>query len=125
MYASALFSPVVAASFENVYVGEPRRRRHTVREPGAARYEAEGSERRTLGSISLAPDAHWAATLTIPIPDADVAFVRVERHGPLPADYRGGQEAAELSVPVGEVEAVLAMLTGLVDQARRDGVIPN
>jgi hypothetical protein len=145
MYASALprhslrscrmtFPSVVAASLEtalssaagpdDVYAEKHHRIRRAVREPGAARYEAEGSERRTLGSISVAPDAHWAATLTVPIPGERVVFIHVERHGPLPADYSGSEEAAAFSVPVAEVEALLAVLTEVTAHARRDGVLP-
>jgi len=31
-------------------------------------YEGEGSERRTLGSVSVTPNSQWMATLTVPIP---------------------------------------------------------
>ena len=136
MYASALprhslrssgmtLPPVVAASPEKVYAENHHRIRRAVREPGAARYEPEGSERRTLGSISVAPDAHWAATLTVPIPGERVAFIHVERHGPLPADYSGSEEVAAFSVPVTEIEALLAVLSGVAAHARRDGGLPS
>jgi hypothetical protein len=46
-------------------------------------FESEGSERRTLASINVAPDARWLATLTVPIPDDHVVFVELERRGTL------------------------------------------
>jgi hypothetical protein len=47
---------------------------------------------------------------------ADEARVRLQRHG------TPGQ-VVELAVPVAEVDAVLRVLQGVVDQARRDGVL--
>jgi hypothetical protein len=130
MYDAALSSPVVALSLEGRYLGAPRRVGGAVRElagsePGAPRYEAEGSERRTLGNVAVTADARWTGTVTVPIPGAHVAFIQVERIGPLPAGYRGSEEAAAFSVPVGEVDALLSMLTGLVASARSDGVLPG
>lgn len=89
-----------------------------------AAYEPEGSERRALGSIAIGPDAHWLATLTVPIPDSTVAFVQLERSGPLPLDYRGSGEAAHFSIPVAEFDALVALLTGVASQARQEGVLP-
>jgi hypothetical protein len=87
-------------------------------------YESEGSERRSLGSIPVTPVARWTATLTVPIPPRDVAFLEVEREGELPEGYRGAEERALLSVPVAEAGALIELLTGIVAQARRDGVLP-
>jgi ligand-binding SRPBCC domain-containing protein len=88
-------------------------------------YEGEGSEQRSLGSVSIPPDAQWMATLTVPIPERQVVFLEVERRGPLPAGYRGGVEAAHLFVPMGEVTALVALLTGVVAHARHDRVLPS
>jgi hypothetical protein len=93
-----------------------------VREGGDG-YEAEGSERRSVGSIATGPGAWWSATLSAPVADGGVVFVQLERHGPRPAGYRGSEEAADFSVPAGEVDALLALLAGVVAQARRDGVL--
>jgi hypothetical protein len=87
------------------------------------RYESEGSERRALGSIPVAPDARWTATLTVPIPPRSIAFLQLERRGDLPAGYLGAEESALLSLPIGETKAVIALLVGVVAQARRDGVL--
>jgi hypothetical protein len=131
MFDSALSAPVVVGlSLEGGYSRAHHRAARTVRESepsasGAPRYETEGSERRTLGTVAVAPDAQWAGTLTVPIPGAHVAFIQIERSGPLPAGYRGSEETAAFSVPVGEIDAVLAVLAGLVASARGDGVLPS
>jgi hypothetical protein len=88
-------------------------------------YESEGSEHRSLGSISIEAGARWTATLTVPIPPRSIAFLQLERRGDLPAGYLGAEESALLSLPIGETEAVIALLTGVVAQARRDGVLPG
>ena len=71
MYATESPHPALLTSLD-VYHALPLHPR-LVREPdadyragaGAPEYEPEGSERRTLGSVSVAPDAHWAATLAL------------------------------------------------------------
>jgi len=95
-----------------------------VREPNPrfGTYEPESSERRALGSIPVSADAHWNATLTVPM-TGDVAFVDLERRGELPRGYRGGEERAHLALPVRELDALVALLAGVVAQARRDGVV--
>ena len=87
------------------------------------RYEDEGSERTSTGAINLTPDTAWRATLSVPLPDADGVFLRIERTGRLPDGYRGAEESAGLSVPVKELDAVMAVLAGVIAQARRDGVV--
>jgi hypothetical protein len=91
----------------------------------ASEYESEGSERRALGSVNVASDARWTGTLTVPIGDATAAFLQVERRGTPPPRYRGSEESAAFSLPIGEADAVVALLSGLVAQARADGVLPE
>jgi hypothetical protein len=88
-------------------------------------YESEGSERRSLGSVPVGIDARWTATLTVPVPPRDIAFLQVERRGELPAGYRGAEESVLLSLPIGEANALIELLTGVVAHARRDGVLPG
>ncbi|HYM68871.1 MAG TPA: hypothetical protein VEZ44_04685 [bacterium] len=88
-------------------------------------YEAESSERRTIGSVSVTGGGWWSAALTVPITDPGAAFLHVERRGDLPAGYRGGEDAASLAMPVGEVDAVVALLVGLIRHAQADGVLPG
>lgn len=103
-------------------IEETRRR---VRER-ANEYEDGGSERRSLGAISVPGGAWWAGTLVAPTSDAgsdgDVVFLRFQRHGERPAGYLG-ETQMDLSVPRSELGAVVRLVTGLVDQARQDGVI--
>jgi hypothetical protein len=134
MYVSIVRPLAFDPSSDRTYTtGRTLRRTRILREEragydadgGYGRYEAEGSERRALGSFQVASDAWWAVTLTVPIPDRNVAFVSVERHGPPPVGYRGSEETADLSVPVGEIDALVALLVGAVAHARRDGVLPQ
>lgn len=81
-------------------------------------------EQRSLGSFAVAADARWLATLTVPISSGRVAFLHLARRGALPADYLGGEEDVAFSVPLDEVDAVLAILNGIVAQAREDRVLP-
>jgi hypothetical protein len=87
------------------------------------RYEDEGSERSASGSAIVAPDSRWTATLSVPLPAADAVFIRIERRGPLPDGYRGAEESAGFSAPIGELNTVIDALTGVIAQARRDGVL--
>jgi hypothetical protein len=104
----------------------PSRGPHLVREPtpryGA--YEPESSERRALGSIPVAPDARWDATLTVPI-SGQVAFLQLERRGELPPNYRGGEESVTLALPLTELDALMTLISGVIEQARRDGVVSS
>ena len=87
------------------------------------RYEDEGSERTSTGTVAVTSDSAWRATLSVPLPAADAVFLRIERTGRLPDGYRGAQESAALSVPVAEVDALMAALAGVIAQARKDGVL--
>ena len=86
-------------------------------EPGA--YEDEASERRSMGSVSIRRSTWWFGTLSVPISDSSSALIALERHGP---DNQVGMDA-EIVVPVAEVDALVTLLSGLRDQARRDGVL--
>lgn len=90
----------------------------------SGRYESEGSERTSIGAIHLLSGASWRATLSVPLPNEDAVFLHLERTGLLPAEYRGAEETAGLSVPIAELEVVLEVLTGVIAQARQDGVLP-
>jgi len=110
----------------------PGRPVRTVRERGVGyaagkgnpTYESEGSYQRALGSILATYDARWTASLTVPIPERDIAIVAIDRRGVLPEGYRGGDESVHLSIPPDELDALLALLAGIVDQGREDGILP-
>lgn len=91
--------------------------------PTSDRYEDEGSERVATGSVTVATDAFWRVTLSVPLPREDAVFLRIEREGPLPDGYRGAEESAGLSMPAGELDVVVRALKGVITQARRDGVL--
>ena len=83
-------------------------------------YEGEGSERVSRGAVTLPSGGRWCATLEVRMPDEQGALLTVNRSGPgagpAPSD-------ASLMIPPGEAEALLTLLTGLVAQARADGVL--
>jgi hypothetical protein len=59
----------------------------------------------------------------VPVPDLSIVFLQLRRHGAPPDGYGAGEEVADFSVPVSEVDAILTLLGGIVTQARRDGVL--
>lgn len=108
-------------------VPPPSRRLWLVREgpvpprvsPGS--YEREGSERVSRGSIALPSGARWLSVLEVPISGGPSALLTIRREGPtatLP-------DEATLALPPEEADALLALLQGLVAQARSDGVLED
>ena len=83
-------------------------------------YESEGSERVSRGAVTLPSGGRWCGTLEVRMLDEQGALLTVNRSGPgagpAPSD-------ASLMIPPGEAEALLTLLTGLVEQARADGVL--
>ena len=100
---------------------------HEVRE-WSHRYDDEGSEARSLGSVSVGAEAWWSVALSVPgrasDPARDTVLVRLERHGPPPSEGRGHGDM-ELVLPSLEIDALVTLLAGVVAQARRDGVLPT
>jgi hypothetical protein len=105
--------------------GEAAAEEH-LRQPAADHaYDDEGSQQCARGAVSVSPGRWWAGRLMVPVTNpADVAFLRIQRHGEPPTGYLG-EDSADVSVPVTEIDDVLALLVGLVAQARRDGVLPS
>jgi hypothetical protein len=94
------------------------------------RYEDEGSERVVRGAVTVAADAWWSAALVVGDEGAGAGgadegslIVQMKRHGPSPSGYRGNVEV-DLSLSRSEIDAIVVLLAGLVDQARRDGILP-
>lgn len=101
-----------------------RRDRSCVREWSGG-YEDEGSEQIARGAMAVARDGWWTAALSVPLDAARGALpvtIRLTRLGP----DAGQALAAEVLVQVTEreIDAVVALLGGIVAQARRDGVLP-
>jgi hypothetical protein len=83
-------------------------------------YESEGSERVSRGSVTLPSGGRWSAALEVRMRDDQGALLTMNRSGPgagpAPSD-------ATLMIPPGEADALLTLLTGLIEQARADGVL--
>lgn len=86
------------------------------------RYEPEHSERQVSGSVEVAPGARWMARLAVPMTGDQSLLVIIEREGPLPPGAPAVDEVA-LVIPPGEADAVVALLRGTVEHAKRDGVL--
>jgi hypothetical protein len=94
------------------------------------RYEDEGSIREARGSASVGRSAWWSVALVVQArPDelGDVggeehALVRLERHGVMPAGAAVDAQSV-LVVPSSELDTLVALLAGVIAQARRDGVL--
>ena len=90
--------------------------------PAAFEYEPAHSERQVTGSVEVGPDSRWLATMAVPMTGDQSALVTLEREGQLPAGAPAVSQVM-LVIPVGEAEAVITLLRGLVVHARRDGVL--
>ncbi len=81
-------------------------------------YESETDLRVSRGSVAVADGVLWLGEITVSM-DGERAIIQIERS---PGDAEPSDAA--LAVPFEEVDAVLTLLTGVVDQARRSGVLP-
>jgi hypothetical protein len=88
----------------------------------SGKYEPEHSERQVSGSVAVPGDGRWRAVLAVPLGGDQSALLAIERVGPLPSGAPA-VEAVTLVVPPGEADAVVALMTGVVAQARREGVL--
>ena len=89
----------------------------------APAFESEGAEQQVLGSVQLDTESRWSAVLTVPVPDSGTVFLSAKRHGPLPDGYRGGTDEIDVSFPVQEMDAVVTLITSVIAEARRVGVL--
>jgi hypothetical protein len=87
-----------------------------------AGYEPEHGERQVSGSVKVASGARWFGTLAVPLTGDQTLLVTVERDGPV-APGAPEVHSLDLVIPPGEAEAVITLLQGLVEQAKRDGVL--
>jgi hypothetical protein len=94
--------------------------REHVRPP--AGYEPEHGERQVSGSVKVASDVRWFGTLAVPLTGDQSLLVTIERDGPV-APGAPAVHNLDLVIPPGEAEAVVTLLQGLVEQAKRDGVL--
>lgn len=89
----------------------------------APTFESEGAEQQVLGSVQLDRESSWFAVLTVSIPDGGAVFLSATRHGPVPEGYRGGTDEINVSFPVEETDAVVTLVTSVIGEARRVGVL--
>lgn len=89
----------------------------------APAFESEGAEQQVLGSVHLATESRWSAVLTVSVPDSGTVFLSAKRHGPVPDGYRGGTNEIDVSFPVEETDAVVTLVTSVIAEARRVGVL--
>jgi hypothetical protein len=83
-------------------------------------YEREGSERVSKGTIATPSGGRWYCKLQVPITGEQGALLTIEH------DESGGSLApaqTTLVIPVGEADALVALLAGVIAQAKADGVL--
>ena len=85
-------------------------------------YEREGSERVSKGSIATPSGGHWFCKLEVPIMGERAALLTIEHEGSSEAI---APAEATLVIPVGEADAVVALLVGVIAQAKADGVLED
>lgn len=105
---------------------ETGRRRASGAVPSRSRaptFESEGAEQQVLGSVNLDTEARWSAVVTVSVPDSGTVFLSAKRHGPVPEGYRGGTDEIDVSFPVEETDAVVTLITSVIEEARRVGVL--
>jgi hypothetical protein len=84
-------------------------------------YEPEGSDCRATGSISLRSGGWWSADLVVSIRREDEILLTIERHG-APGQEDDGA-SVDLCLGRGDLEALPVLLSGVIAQALRDGVL--
>src|SRR6266542_1552300 len=89
--------------------------------PGGPDYQPGHSARQTTGSVAVGRKSWWLATLSVAMTGDQAVLLTVERDrvhlaGPV-------MDQVTLVIPLGEVDAVLTLLQGIVAQARLDGVL--
>jgi hypothetical protein len=88
---------------------------------GPPKYDEDATDRTARGSI-LVQEVRWSGRLDVPIQSTQAALLTIERLGQGPAVE---PSEATIVIPVDEAEAVLTLLEGLFDQARRAGMLPE
>jgi hypothetical protein len=88
---------------------------------GRIQYEPEGGDSRATGSVSLRGGGWWSADLIVSIRRADDILLTIHRHGAPGQDDDG--PGVDLRLRPADLEALPALLNGVIAQARRDGVL--
>jgi hypothetical protein len=90
--------------------------------PQVGAYQSEGSERVSRGVVILPTGARWFAMFQVPLAGTDTGLLTISREG---QDGSPVPDQASLVVPVGEAEALLRLIGGIVTQALADGLLPS
>jgi hypothetical protein len=85
-------------------------------------YQRPGRERVAKGSVPLPNGDRWSASIEAAGRGEQPALLTVERKSRRPVLEPAD---AALVIPPGEADALLALLNGLVAQARREGILPD
>jgi hypothetical protein len=88
---------------------------------GRIQYEPEGSDCRATGSVSLRGGGWWSADLIVSIRRADEILLTIHHHG-APGQEDDGA-GVDFRLRLADLEALPALLNGVIAQARRDGVL--
>ena len=88
---------------------------------GPIQYEQEGSDCRATGSVSLRGGGWWSADLIVSIRREDEILLTIHRHGAPGQDDDG--TGVDLCLRRADLEALPVLLNGVIEQARRDGVL--
>lgn len=100
--------------------GTPTRASHA----RASEYEGEHGERQVSGSVAHGTACRWYGSLAVALTGDQSALVTLTREGPLPAGAPS-VPTIDIVIPPGEADVVVALLRGLVGQARSQGVLPR
>jgi len=97
--------------------------KRAARVSGRIQYEPGASDCRATGSVSLGGGGWWSADLIVATGRDDEILLTLRRHG---AQGREDEdESTDLCLRSADLEALPALLKGVIAQARRDGVLPG
>lgn len=86
-------------------------------------YEPEGSDRRSSGTVSLHGGEWWSAELIVSIHRENEILLTLHHHETAGDD--DGGNSVDLCLRPTDLEALPVLLSGVIAQARRDGVLPS
>lgn len=97
--------------------------RRAAKKTGRNHYEPGASDCRATGSVSLAGGGWWSADLIVATSRADEILLTLRRHGAQGREHEDG--STDLCLRSADLEAIPALLCGVIAQARKDGVLPG
>ena len=97
--------------------------KRAAKKSGRNQYEPGASDCRATGSVSLVGGGWWSADLIVATSRADEILLTLRHHGAQGREHEDG--STDLCLKVDDLEALPALLGGVIAQARRDGVLPG